>query len=151
MGDYIMIGERLRDLRDDKGINQEKMAQILGVSRGHYGMWEIEKESIPLKRLNYLCNYFNISMDFIIGRVRTYNGNGTHELDAKEIGKRIKSLRKTNNISQEELATILNTTHSVISNYELGKFLILTDFAITISKTFNISLDYLCGRIDIEK
>lgn len=147
----LMIGERLKDIRDDKGINQEQMAKILDVSRGHYANWEIEKETIPLKRLNKLCNHFNISMDYIIGRVRTYNENGIHELDSKEIGQRIRYIRKKNKISQTELADILNTTHSVISNYELGKNLILTDFAIKICEEFNISLDYLCCRIDDEK
>lgn len=147
----FMIGERLKDIRDDKNINQEHMAKILDVSRGHYANWEVEKETIPLKRLNFLCNYFDISMDYIIGRARTYTGNGIHELNCKEIGQRIRYIRKKNKISQTELADILNTTHSVISNYELGKNLILTDFAIKICEKFNISLDYLCCRIDDEK
>lgn len=146
-----IIGERLKDIRDDKGITQEQMAEILEVSRGHYGNWEIEKETIPLKKLNLLCNHFNISMDFIIGKCREYNGNGTHELNKTNIGKRLKKIRKKNNYSQLMLANILNTTHSTISAYESGKNLILTDFAIKITKEFNISLDYLCCRTDNEK
>lgn len=147
----LIIGERLKDIRDDKGINQQQMANILKVSRGHYANWEIEKETIPLKKINLLCNYFNISMDYIIGQVRIYNGNGNHELSKIAIGKRLRSIRKKNNFSQVMLADMLNTTHSTISAYECGKTLILTDFAIKIAVKFNISLDYLCCRTDEEK
>ena len=42
---------------------------------------------------------------------------------------------------------MLNTTHSTISAYESGKTKLLTIFAIEIVKKYNISLDWLCGRI----
>lgn len=146
-----MIEERLKELRNNKGITQEQMAKILEVSRGHYGMWEIGKETIPLKKLNFLSNHFNICMDYLIGQNKTYSGNGIHELNAKEIGLRLTKLRKDNDISQKELANFLCTTQSTVSAYESGKTLILTDFAIKIAKNFNISLDYLCCRTDEEK
>ena len=50
-------------------------------------------------------------------------------------------------ITQEELASTLNTTHSTISAYESGKTTILTAFAYEICKRYNISMDYLCGRV----
>ena len=46
---------------------------------------------------------------------------------------------------------ILNTVHPVISNYESGKFLIATPFLYTICKKYNISADYLLGKIDNPK
>ena len=55
-------------------------------------------------------------------------------------------IRKEKNITQEELASTLNTTHSTISAYESGKTTILTAFAYEICKRYNISMDYLCGR-----
>lgn len=47
-----------------------------------------------------------------------------------------------------ELAKLLNTTHSTISAYESGKTTILTVFAYEICKKYNISMDYLIGRIN---
>ena len=57
------------------------------------------------------------------------------------------SVEVLKNITQEELANILNTTHSTISAYESGKTTILTAFAYQICKRYNISMDYLCGRV----
>ena len=63
------------------------------------------------------------------------------------VSNNVGTLRKEKNITQEELASTLNTTHSTISAYESGKTTILTAFAYEICKRYNISMDYLCGRI----
>ena len=64
-----------------------------------------------------------------------------------QIGDKIKRMRIEKGLTQEELANILNTTHSTISAYESGKTTILTAFAYQICKRYNISMDYLCGRV----
>ncbi len=80
--------------------------------------------------MNSLCNYYNVSMDYILGlsNKNSFN-NGKYNIDKKIIGMRLKKFRKEKNITQEELASTLNTTHSTISVYESGKTTILTAFA----------------------
>ncbi len=46
---------------------------------------------------------------------------------------------------------MLNTVHPVITNYENGKHLIATPFLYTICSKYNISADYLLGKIDSPK
>ena len=86
-------------------------------------------------------------MDYIVGfsktRIKMLNNN---RLDRKIIGQNIKKIRLDNNITQKELATMLNTTQSVISAYEAGKTLILTAFAIELCLKYHVSLDKLCNR-----
>ena len=43
---------RLRDIREDNDINQIRMAEILGVNRSAYSLWELGINIIPL---NYLA------------------------------------------------------------------------------------------------
>ena len=62
--------------------------------------------------------------------------------------KRLRRIRKENNCTQVELAEVLNTDNGVISRYENGKYLILTSFLIAFANYFNISVDYIMGRID---
>ena len=62
------------------------------------------------------------------------------------IAERLKDIRIENDLSQKDLATLLNTSQSTISAYEAGKTIILTAFALEIVKKYNISLDWLCGR-----
>ena len=66
-------------------------------------------------------------------------------------GNRLKEFRKENKLTQTKLASILNTTQSVIADYERGRYFISTPFLYTICKKYNISADYLLGRIDNPK
>ena len=58
------------------------------------------------------------------------------------------AFRKSQKLTQVKLASILNTVQPVIANYEKGKNLIATPFLYTICKKYNISADYLLGKID---
>ena len=138
--------DRLVDLREDADLIQKDMGEILNVTQSNYSRWENGKEIIPLRKLNIICNYFNVSADYIMGLSKVSTPTKKVELDPKIIGKNIKNLRVKYNITQSELADMLNTSQSTISAYESGKTLILTAFAIQICKVYNISLDSLMGR-----
>lgn len=141
--------QKLIEIREDFNLKQKDIANILNITQQTYSLWENGVKIIPLKHLNALCNYYNLSMDYILGLFNTKKYDVINKnLDKKIIGKRLKEFRIENNITQEELAKILNTTHSTISAYERGKTTILTAFAYEICKRYNISMDYLCGRIN---
>lgn len=57
----------------------------------------------------------------------------------------LKVFRKTNKITQENLANVLNTTREQISLYENGKRKLNEDQIRTIYKHYKISADYLIG------
>lgn len=141
-----MIGDKLKDIRDNNNFTQKEMAEILGVYKGHYSNWENNKELIPLKKLNLLCNYFNVSMDYVIGLTREKFGNGSHELNSKIIGINLRKIRRKFNLTQTDLAKELNTSQSTISAYESGETILLTAFALQIVKKYNTSLDWILGR-----
>ena len=59
---------------------------------------------------------------------------------------RLKELRKKKGISQQRLATDLNTTQNTISRYETGEREPGIDDLTKIADYFNVSIDYLLGR-----
>ena len=138
---------KMKDLREEYDIKQKDIAKKLNVSQPNYARWETKAKIIPLEKLNKLCNYFKINMDYIVGisknRIIMQNNN---KLDREIIGKNIKKIRLENNLTQKDLANMLHTTQSVISAYEAGKTLILTAFAIEICLKYHESLDKLCDR-----
>lgn len=139
--------ERLFFLREENELRQLDVANILKVNRVNISNWEKGKEVIPLDKLNTYANYFNTSMDYIVKLTnqKSFN-NDNHILDKKLIGQRLRETRKNNNLTQKELANILNTTQSTISDYENGVNFILTSFAYQICIRYNVSMDWLCGR-----
>lgn len=142
----MMIAERLKDIRIENDLTQIQMAKILNTTQNSYNRWENNVELISLKKLTKVCNYFNTSMDYLVGITRNNIGNGKHDLNYSIVGNNIKIFRKDNKLSQKDLATLLNTSQSTISAYEAGKTIILTAFALEIVKKYKISLDWLCGR-----
>lgn len=62
-----------------------------------------------------------------------------------DFGNRLKTLRIQNNFTQQQLATRLNLTKSVISAYETGLRMPSYDTLISIARLFKVTTDYLLG------
>lgn len=62
-----------------------------------------------------------------------------------DFGNRLKTLRKQNNLTQEQLSQRLGLTKSVISAYETGSRMPSYDILIAISRIFKVTTDYLLG------
>jgi len=79
-----MIGERLKQLRKNKGITQRELADIIGVRKSVISLYETNKNdpSDPIKIT--LAKYFNISLDYLVGvidiPVKYYSKNNFVEL-----------------------------------------------------------------------
>lgn len=137
----------LKKIRESYDLSQREMAKILKISKSSYNYFETGEHIIPLKHLNNFCNIFHVTMDYVCKLSKSNNTNNKkYKLNKQEIGKRLKLIRIKNNLTQKELANILNTTQSNISAYENGKTLILTAFLYNYGKQFNVSLDYIVGR-----
>ncbi len=64
---------------------------------------------------------------------------------------RIKNLREDNDLTQEELATLLKTTQQQYSKYELGIQEIPVHHLITLADYYKISIDYILNRTNNKK
>ena len=138
---------KLKDIREDHDISQKEMANILGVTRSAYSLWELGINIIPLKPLVTYANYFNYSIDYVLGLTNDRRKNNiTPVLDLKVLGNNIKYLRIKNELSQENLANILGVTQACIVRYEKGLVCISTSNLYKLSKEFKVSINYLCGK-----
>ena len=63
--------------------------------------------------------------------------------------RRIRDLREDRDLTQREVARILNCSQQVYSNYELGQRDIPTDILIKISAFYGVSVDYILGISDV--
>ena len=67
------------------------------------------------------------------------------------IYRRIRDLREDRDLTQKNLANILNCSQQVYSNYELGQRDIPTDILIELSNFYDVSVDYILGLTDNPK
>ena len=138
--------DRLKEIREDKDLTQKDIAKVLNVERSTYAGWESGKDTIPLRRLHKLSDYYKISIDYMTGLASKPTKYRVINLDAKVIGNNLRALRKSNNLTQKDIFIPLNTTSSTYSAYETGKVLIKTAFLYTICKTYKTSMDEIMGK-----
>lgn len=63
---YIMY-KRIRDLREDKDLNQTEVAKILQMSQTGYSKYETGENDIPTAVLIKLASFYNTSIDYLLG------------------------------------------------------------------------------------
>lgn len=59
---------RIRDLREDNDLNQEDLAKLLHCTQACYSNYENGKRDIPTEVLDRLANFYDVSVDYIMGR-----------------------------------------------------------------------------------
>ena len=64
----MTVYRRIRDLRDDKDLSQEKMGTVLSCSQRVYSDYERGKLDIPTEILIKLADFHEVSVDYILER-----------------------------------------------------------------------------------
>ena len=63
-----MYQNRLRDLREDRDLKQKDIADLLTIHQTTYSDYELGKLNIPIAVLHILADYYNVSVDYLLGR-----------------------------------------------------------------------------------
>lgn len=58
---------RIRDLREDKDMNQTQVAKLLNTTQKVYSRYETGERTLPLQHLITLAKYYNVSLDYLCG------------------------------------------------------------------------------------
>ncbi len=64
----LMDISRLKDIREDRDYNQTQIAKILNTTQQQYSKYELGIQLIPIDRLEKLADFYDLSIDYIIGR-----------------------------------------------------------------------------------
>ena len=59
--------EILRDLREDRDYTQAQIAQVLGTTQQVYSRYENGINEMPVRHLRRLCEFYQVSADFVLG------------------------------------------------------------------------------------
>ena len=79
----LTIGERLKDLRVERKLTLEQLADEVGISKSALGKYESDNgKDISPYSISLLADYYGVSSDYLMGRTETKNHPNTalHEL-----------------------------------------------------------------------
>ena len=65
--------KRIRDLREDRDLNQTQLAKVLGMSQTGYSKYETGENDIPTAILIKLARFYNTSIDYLLGETNDPN------------------------------------------------------------------------------
>lgn len=99
----INIGENIRSLRKGKGLTQEQLAEVLGVTAGAVYKWEVGLSMPEIRMLVEIAKFFEMSVDALLGyeqqhdnirdivtRIRKYTTNKDFTEAEKELEKALR-------------------------------------------------------------
>lgn len=88
------VGERLKELREDKDYPQKVIADLLGVQRPNYSRIENNHQNLNHKQIIVLCEFLDVSADFLLN----LNVNNKKTISTSEELEIHKSLKKIQDI-----------------------------------------------------
>ena len=62
------IAERIKELRDEKKINQSDLAKEIGVAQSAVSQWEAEINEPKASYILLLAYFFDVSTDYLLGK-----------------------------------------------------------------------------------
>ena len=106
-----MIGERLKQLRIKKGLKQQELADMFGLSSGTISFYESEQRKPDIDFIVAIAKYFDVSTDYLLGLTNAIDkenidiskvtGLNDFSLTILE-----QSLKETNNAAAEVIDTV---------------------------------------------
>ena len=57
---------KLKELREDRDLTQQQVADILNCKQNTYQQYESGKRQIPMSALKVLCLFYKVSADYIL-------------------------------------------------------------------------------------
>lgn len=97
----MFSGNRLKSLRETKGISQKELAESLNVSDVMVSMYEQDKKKPSLDTIAKMSDYFNVTVDYLLGLEETTEGLSVYLSLARDAQK--------NGISIEDIKMAIDT------------------------------------------
>jgi len=84
----MTLGNKLQKLRNENGLSQEQLSEMIPVSRQAISKWELDQSTPELDCLIKLSDFFNVTVDYLVKE--SINTPNTQVLDDKQNTMRIK-------------------------------------------------------------
>lgn len=63
----VILGQRLRELREERGLTQKQIAESMHINSVTYLHYEKNQREPPLALLADFANFFGVTVDYLLG------------------------------------------------------------------------------------
>lgn len=116
----MKIGENLKKLRENKGLTQQQMADIIHTHRSGYSKMENNQQEVPVSCLILIAKNFGITVDDVI-----YFGerNGVPKEISVTDKATLEQLQLINELDKEEKTILLKLIETFVSKKRFKDYL----------------------------
>ncbi len=97
----MTLGVKIQNLRKQRGMSQEQLAEAVGVSRQAVSKWEAEQSIPDIDKIILICDYFGVTTDYILRNEEISNTETTQSTNTNE------NEEKEENIENKKKSTLL--------------------------------------------
>lgn len=150
--------ERLKKLREERGLSQEELALKLDIPRTSITHYENPKGEVRLprgKRLESIVDFFGVTVDYLLGRSdepspsinENEHNNYEKPLDSsyKLVAQRLREARTKKGLQQNKVAKQLGIHNSTLAKYESGQRELDLSTLKQLATLYEVSIDWLAG------
>ena len=143
---------KLKTTRKQQNLRQYEVAGFLKVSQNSLSRYEKNTRIPNLQILTNLAQYYQISIDWLLGKARhkykkNHHWNGEFISEYK-FPERLKEARENKNMSQSKLGRLLKIMPSNVTLYEQGKTEPSLENLVLIAEILGVTVDWLVGLED---
>lgn len=149
----MTFGQRLKELRTEKKINQQQLSEILDTAKSNISKYESDKVEPNINMISTIAQYFNVSSDYLLGLsdLRLPYGLTEHAYEQTslqdEMGQSIRYCICKSGLDDKEVAEKIGVSIEVLEDYCHGMVMPL-EVLQKLSELCGVSTDYLLGLRD---
>lgn len=149
------LSKRIRQLRTEKGLTQQELADRLVVSRSTIAGYETDTKQPSYDVLVKMSYLFNVSTDYLLGKSDKKMDNDMLEwrypTAHNRLGTILKKYRNIENLTIQDFAQRLNISKDLLIDLENGIYSPSINLIQRISSVTNYDIDYITGATNNTK
>lgn len=142
-----MLSKRIADERKKLGLNQEELAEKVGVSQKSISKYENGTRRPTYETLSAMADLFGVSERYLIRGISETDLEWKFDCVENRFGNILMEYRRHNGLSVEDFADKLGIGVKTYSGFEVGTYMPSLKLIKKISDVTNLDIDYLTGAI----
>lgn len=162
MEEIIManLSDRIKELRLSADMTQEEFGKKFGIVKSTVSLYESGKSTPNDEIKKQICDYFNISVDYLLGVSDDKHRNSPSDdngffffffFDDKDLQEvfvsALKTALETQNMTVSELCEKTEIDVDTCNQYLTGEHAPTLEHLVELSKALDVSIDYLLGQV----
>lgn len=154
------LSDRIKELRLSADMTQEEFGKKFGIVKSTVSLYESGKSTPNDELKKQICDYFNISVDYLLGVSDDKHRNSPSDdkdffffffFDDKDLQEvfvsALKTALETQNMTVSELCEKTEIDVDTCNQYLTGEHAPTLEHLVELSKALDVSIDYLLGQV----